>query len=183
MGNQESKPKMSDLEVRKFSHFPVEDVKRWTTYFTVNYPAGYMVQSDFEEIFLSFFPFGEVRNFCASLFQTINIGQTGNVDFSELLIAFSILTKGSNFEKVRWIFRFYDQDKDGFVSRTEMMEGIEDLQAMVRGTVAIKSDPKTIVDRIFLSVENESGFLTFGDFEKLSEVNSGSLIKLLVFND
>lgn len=113
MGSQESKPRVNDLEVRKFSHFPASDVKEWSTYFTANYPDGCMTQADLEEIFLAFFPFGEVKKFCASLFQTINIGQTGKIDFNELLIAFSILAKGSSFEKRRWIFRFYDRDRDG----------------------------------------------------------------------
>lgn len=183
MGNQESKPVINDLEVRKFSHFPAGDVREWSVYFAASYPVGYMMQSDLEEIFLAFFPFGEVKKFCASLFQTINIGQTGNIDFNELLIAFSILTKGSNFEKIRWIFRFYDQDRDGFVSRAEMMEGIEDLQAMVRGAANAQTDAKTIVDKIFLSLENESGFLTFGDFERLSEINHDCFRRLSLFTD
>lgn len=183
MGNQESKIQTNDLEIRKFSHFAPNDVREWSMHFATYYPAGYMTQADLEEIFLSFFPFGEVKKFCTSLFQTINIGQTGHIDFNEVLIAFSILVKGSNFEKMRWIFRFYDQDRDGVVSRGEMMEGIEDLQEMVRETIGSRIDAKNIVDDIFASLENESGFLTFSDFERLSEIRSDCFRKLSVFID
>lgn len=183
MGNQESKIQTNDLEIRKFSHFAANDVKDWSVYFTTHYPAGYMTQADLEEIFLSFFPFGEVKKFCTSLFQTINIGQTGHVDFNEVLIAFSILVKGSHFEKMRWIFRFYDQDRDGVVSRGEMMEGIEDLHKMVRETIDSSVDAKNIVDDIFASLENESGFLTFSDFERLSELKGDSFRRLSIFID
>lgn len=63
------------------------------------------------------------------------------------------------------------------------MEGIEDLQAMVRGAVDAEADAKAIVDRIFLSLENESGFLTFGDFERLSEINHDGFRQLSFFTD
>lgn len=170
-----------EFEIRKFSHFAANDVKEWASYFKTHYPDGYMSQKNLEEIFLAFFPFGRVQKFCASLFQTINIGQTGLVDFNEFLIAFSILVKGSNFEKMRWIFRFYDQDRDGVVSRAEMLEGIENIQAMAEETIAGKADAKHCVDEIFRCLENESGFLTFNDFERLSEINSMCFKKLSLF--
>ncbi|KAI4292487.1 neuronal calcium sensor 1 [Pancytospora philotis] len=183
MGNQESKAKPNDLDIKKFSHFPANDVRDWSAHFSAHYPGGYMTQEDLEALFREFFPFGSVKNFCSSLFQTINIGQTQQLDFNELLIAFSILVKGSPFEKIRWIFRFYDRDRDGFISREEMVCGLEDLHAMVNEAVDHRSNAKVIVDEIFASLENESGFLTFNDFERLSETRHRCFRKLSLFTD
>lgn len=169
MGNTTSKVISDETEIKKFSHFPAADVKEWLNFFNSNYSSGSMSVYDLESLFRMLFPLGQVEGFSCRLFRTINIGQTGLIDFSEFLIAFSILVKGSSFEKLRWIFRFYDQDKDGVVSKDELSESIEDLMKMIKGTISSDIDITKCVEDIFALVENTSGFLTFNDFEKLSE--------------
>jgi neuronal calcium sensor 1 len=183
MGAQESRIQACGNEVRKFSHFPSNDVKEWCSYFNTHFPDGYMTQKGLEDIFLLYFPFGSVTKFTSRLFQTINIGQTGLVDFNELLIAFSILVKGSNFEKLRWIFRFYDKDRDGVVSKEEMKDAIEDLLDMVRETLDININSQSCVNSIFESLENQSGFLTFNDFERLGEIHGDNFSVISIFVD
>lgn len=181
MGNSTSKVVSDEAEIKKFSHFQAADVKDWLDFFNSNYSNGSMSVYDMESLFRMLFPLGQVEGFSSRLFRTINIGQTGLIDFSEFLIAFSILIKGSTFERLRWIFRFYDQDKDGVVSRDELSEGIEDLLKMIKGAISYNIDIKSCLDNIFTVVENTSGFLTFNDFEKLSE-SKHSPLKLFPFS-
>lgn len=165
MGNQESKIQADGLDIRKFSHFAQCDLKEWSSYFKMYYPRGYITQEDLEKLLQAFFPFGNPTNFCNTLFQTINIGQSGCIDFNELLIAFSILVKGSKYEKLRWIFRFYDKDRDGVVSREEITEILGDMHSMIKETIQLEFNPVELVNNIFSSLENQSGFLTFNDFD------------------
>lgn len=210
MGNTESKIQPDNLEIRKFSHFPQADVKEWSAYFKTHFPKGAMTEADFESVFSQLFCFGNCMKFSKRLFKTINISQNGLVDFNELLIAFSILAKGSDYEKLRWIFRFYDNDNDGFINRKEMTEGVHDLLMMSRGTVdnlddgicenndilKILSTPNNedisvntfieaseIVDEIFEDLENRSGFLTFTDFERLGELKVENFKKISIFKE
>lgn len=48
--------------------------------------------------------------------------QDGVVDFREYVMAISMLIEGSAVEKLRWSFKLYDKDKDGAITREEMLE-------------------------------------------------------------
>lgn len=44
------------------------------------------------------------------------------VDFREYVMAISMLIEGSAVEKLRWSFKLYDKDRDGAITREEMLE-------------------------------------------------------------
>lgn len=48
--------------------------------------------------------------------------QDGVVDFREYVMAISMLIEGSAVEKLRWSFKLYDKDRDGAITREEMLE-------------------------------------------------------------
>lgn len=48
--------------------------------------------------------------------------QDGVVDFSEYVVAISMLIEGTPEEKLRWSFKLYDKDRDGVITREEMLE-------------------------------------------------------------
>lgn len=55
-------------------------------------------------------------------FNEIAPPQDGVVDFREYVMAISMLIEGSAVEKLRWSFKLYDKDKDGAITREEMLE-------------------------------------------------------------
>lgn len=48
--------------------------------------------------------------------------QDGFIDFREYVLAISMLLEGSSVEKLRWSFKLYDKDKDGAITRSEMLD-------------------------------------------------------------
>ncbi|KAL6121790.1 hypothetical protein NUSPORA_01240 [Nucleospora cyclopteri] len=185
MGNRVSHLTNEDKELRKFNHFPSNDVREWAIHFRSRYPSNGMKARDIEEIFYSYFPEQKkdnqhIKKFSKQLFNTLNIGESGCVDFNEVLIAFSILAKGSPFEKVRWIFRFYDTDKDGVVSKEELEESLSNIYkiAYPNDTNSIIKD---IIEKIFRKAEPGSEYLTFSDFEKLCYENDEDFKKISNF--
>lgn len=48
--------------------------------------------------------------------------QDGVIDFREYVMAISMLIKGSAVQKLRWSFKLYDKDRDGAITRQEMLE-------------------------------------------------------------
>ncbi|AFN82843.1 recoverin-like calcium-binding protein [Encephalitozoon romaleae SJ-2008] len=180
MGSSSSTiPGSAEEDARQFSHFPPKDIQEWSSSFKSVFPTGYMTSDDLETIFRDFFPFGSPTNFSKRLFETINISQSEAIDFHELLIAYSILIKGSDHEKLRWIFRFYDKDNDGVVSKKEIVEVIQYLADMTSHTLDVSIDSEGIADEIFASVGTVKSFLTFEDFKVLS-VRNEKLFKMLV---
>lgn len=48
--------------------------------------------------------------------------QDGVVDFREYVMAISMLIEGSAVEKLHWSFKLYDKDRDGAITKEEMLE-------------------------------------------------------------
>ncbi|EJW01639.1 hypothetical protein EDEG_03814 [Edhazardia aedis USNM 41457] len=181
MGNTKSLPDKEKEDVlSKFSHFNPHDVIFWYKSFEREFPNNLITLHDLEKIFKDLFPFGNCKLFVKHLFRTINIGNTQKIDFNELFIAFSILTKGSKFEKLRWIFRFYDIDNDGVVSKNEAMIIANALYEMYGRFFHMEVDVKQRVDEIFKELNIESGFLTFEDFLDFADNNPDMLIRLAI---
>ena len=55
------------------------------------------------------------------MFRSIDQDNTGTVTFGDFMDFLSMLTKGSVEEKILWSFHFYDVNKDGFISKEEMV--------------------------------------------------------------
>lgn len=183
MGNHPSQPSIRDPNFGKFTHFLPLEIKEWSNTFRSMFPAGHMTKDDFVGFFSQIFPFGKVGKFSERLFHNIDICQTGKIELNELLIAFTILFKGSTFERVRWIFRFYDNDKDGAIGKDELCEGIEAINEMVQSSVVRGVEARMLVNEVFETVQNSSGFLTFNDFEILATKNPENFRKLSFFYD
>lgn len=182
MGNQPSQPFSKDLDHSKFIHFLPHEIREWSHSFRIMFPSGKISLPSLNDLFSVLFPFGNVAPFCSRLFSNINISQSGEIELEELLIAFTILFKGSSFERVRWIFRFYDVDNDGFVSRDELIRGLESVNMMISNSTE-ELNVRRIADEIFQAVKNESGFLSFNDFEILAKSNFENLKKISFFTD
>lgn len=178
MGNQTSTLTQKDPDFAKFVHFTPFEIREWSNTFKTLFPSGRMTLKDLEDFYSKLFPFGKVSSFCKRLFQNINISQSTQIDINELLIAFTILYKGSSFEKLRWIFRFYDFDNDGVISREDLEKGLTIVNEMVSDSIFTEIETKKLVDEIFQTVQNQSGFLTLNDFEIIANYHPGKFGKI-----
>lgn len=181
MGNQISQPDEREHLHSKFNHFLPVEVKEWSNTFNILFPMGFMVKKDFIEFFSKIFPLGKSERFSERLFHNINICQTDKIDLNELLIAFTILFQGSLFEKLRWIFRFYDHDKDGVISKAQLEEGLIIINEMTNYSPIKEVETKIIIEEIFKDKNDNA--LTFNDFESMAESTPENFKKLSFFKD
>ena len=88
------------------------------------YVAGISDEETFKEVYQKIFPLGDSSKYAGLVFKSIDQNQTGAVTFGDFMDFLSMLTKGSVEEKMLWSFHFYDVNKDGYISREEMIKVI-----------------------------------------------------------
>lgn len=102
MGNKVSTLVEEEAEVRKFNMFPAYDTRDWSIHFKDRYPENVVKVEDLEDIILLYYNNEankqDVTFYCKQLHNTLNLNNT-TVGFNEIMLAFSILIKGSAFEK------------------------------------------------------------------------------------
>uniref|UniRef100_A0A673IC62 Neuronal calcium sensor 1-like n=1 Tax=Sinocyclocheilus rhinocerous TaxID=307959 RepID=A0A673IC62_9TELE len=112
--------------------------------------------------------------------------QDGRIEFSEFIQALSVTSRGTLDEKLRWAFKLYDLDNDGFITRDEMLNIVDAIYQMVGNTVELPEEentPEKRVDRIFAMMDkNADGMLTLQEFQEGSKADP-SIVQALSLYD
>lgn len=108
----------------------------------------------------------------ASNFKAWDQDGDGTVDFAELLTALAIMTRGSKREKLEFLFKAYDLDNDGYITRKELAE-IYVAQATAAGKAPTQDEVDKAVAHLFAEVQplHPSGF-SHSEFMRLADSNA-----------
>ncbi|ORD98865.1 FREQ [Hepatospora eriocheir] len=197
MGNRISFVNEQDKEIRKFKHFQPKDIREWSKEFKSLFPLKYITVSDLYTLFKTHFPLNltndltiithlkpddvteinkSINRFCCRLFKALNIADNGKITLTELLISTSKFIRGSTFEKTTWIFRFYDINQEGEISRETFSETIDDMFLLIYGQFC-KDKSNELVNQLYNSLNKDhNSSLTLEDFIQLYE-NHFDLLK------
>ena len=128
-------------------------------------PSGISDEETFKGVYQKIFPLGDSSKYAGLVFRSIDQNKTGTVTFGQFLDFLSLLSKGSVEEKILWTFTFYDVNKDGFISREEMLK-VSFKRVLFTGKKCIifsKISPNLILNqfktRIFLFVTGDQFYL------------------------
>ena len=102
--------------------FTKEEVKSLYRAFKQECPTGISDEETFKDVYQKIFPLGESSKYAHLVFNSIDMEQTGGITFGDFMDFLSVLTKGSQQEKILWSFQFYDVNNDGIISRDEMIK-------------------------------------------------------------
>jgi len=85
-------------------------------------PTGTVNEATFKRIYTHFFPYGDVSAYAHYVFRAFDVSHNGVINFEELVLGVSALSRGSVSDKLRWVFTLYDADGDGTISRQELRD-------------------------------------------------------------
>ncbi|KAJ8300393.1 hypothetical protein KUTeg_021912 [Tegillarca granosa] len=112
--------------------------------------------------------------------------EDGYIEFQEFLQALSVTSRGSVQEKLKWAFKLYDLDNDGFITREELLDIVDAIYKMVGNMVKLPEEentPEKRVNKIFdIMDKNKDDKLTFEEFLDGSKKDP-TIIQALTIHD
>jgi len=116
------------------------------------------------------FPLGESAKYAHLVFKSIDTENTGGITFGDFMDFLSVLSKGSQRDKILWTFHFYDVNRDGCISRDEMMKVTDSILDLVGETAGshgmrVKMVKKQNMEEVFSYMDtNKDGVVTEEEF-------------------
>lgn len=139
------------------------ELAKWNLALGTDYPSGLLTQKDFDNIFNSWFPFGDPEKLSKYIFSKFDNNNDQVVDFKEFILVLSLLGRGNLQDKIRLIFNMHDMDEDGYIGRAEL-EYVIQLQRLALGDLSCGSDNRAqlLFDRF--DTDNDAR-LSFQEFQ------------------
>lgn len=165
MGKKASKLQRNQLEVLiAETYFSEKEIRQWHKGFLKDCPNGMLNEEGFSRIYAQFFPHGDPARFASLVFRVFDANDDGCIEFDEFIRALSVTSRGSMDEKLKWAFRLYDVDSDGYITREEMYSIVEAICKMV-GQPVDRPGSIARVDKIFQMMDkNHDDRLTLEEF-------------------
>ncbi|CAF1344584.1 unnamed protein product [Adineta steineri] len=117
-----SRPTCSITELMRKTNFSKDEIRHLYRTFKQDSPSGQVSKEHFASIIATLFPTGECYRYSVFLFRNIDRSNSGTIRFEDLVATFAILIHGSIEDRLNWIFDLYDLNKDGKITRIELLQ-------------------------------------------------------------
>ncbi|XP_051571550.1 Kv channel-interacting protein 4 isoform X3 [Myxocyprinus asiaticus] len=131
-------------------------------------PSGVVNEDTFKDIYNKFFPQGDASTYAHFLFNAFDTDHNGSVSFEDFVMGLSILLRGTVQEKLNWAFNLYDINKDGYITKEEMLDiikSIYDMMGKCTYPILKEETPRQHVEIFFQKMDkNRDGVVTIDEF-------------------
>ncbi|KAL8176709.1 UNVERIFIED_CONTAM: hypothetical protein K2H54_037774 [Gekko kuhli] len=128
MGNSKSgalsKEILEDLKMN--TKYTEDELCKWYESFQKQCPDGRITRAEFEKIYGNFFPNSDPKVYARHVFRSFDTNDDGTLDFREYIIALHLTSSGKTDLKLEWAFSLFDVDRNGEISKNEVLEIISD---------------------------------------------------------
>ncbi|XP_045139775.1 calsenilin [Echinops telfairi] len=133
-------------------------------------PTGLVDEDTFKLIYSQFFPQGAVVHRPA-----------------DFVVGLSILLRGTVHEKLKWAFNLYDINKDGYITKEEMlaiMKSIYDMMGRHTYPILREDAPLDHVERFFQKMDrNRDGVVTIDEFLETCQKDENIMNSMQLFEN
>jgi len=122
MGNSKTKINSKTVEeLRKDVNFSPDEIRDWYKEYNSKLRQGEseLTRDEFKKVYNSMF-IGDATEFAEHVFRTFDHDRNGTVNFREFLVGLFVSSCDDPETKLRWAFKLYDIDGNGFISQDEM---------------------------------------------------------------
>ncbi|XP_035385685.1 Kv channel-interacting protein 1 isoform X2 [Electrophorus electricus] len=131
-------------------------------------PSGVVNEDTFKVIYSQFFPQGDSSMYAHFLFEAFDTNKNGSVSFEDFVIGLSIILRGTINDRLNWAFNLYDLNKDGCITKEEMldiMKSIYDMMGKYTYPCMQEDAPREHVEIFFQKMDrNNDGVVTIDEF-------------------
>ena len=98
-----------------------KDIEDLQNVFMSDYPEGVVTLDEFLRDWSNAIP-KTTPDFLQHIFRSFDSNRDGQLDFPEFVTALAVMRHGGDRQKEAWIFRLFDVNGDGVITREEMIE-------------------------------------------------------------
>ncbi|KAI4829746.1 hypothetical protein KUCAC02_001419 [Chaenocephalus aceratus] len=136
--------------------------------FVLECPSGLLSLHEFKRFF-GVAATGEASDYAESMFRAFDRNRDNTIDFLEFVAALNLVFRGELEPKLRWSFKVYDRDCNGYVDRDELKAIINSIYKIKKGTKKDEDDFKLTVDeavdRLLRAVDTDNdGHINMEEF-------------------
>uniref|UniRef100_A0A8C3GY67 Potassium voltage-gated channel interacting protein 3 n=1 Tax=Corvus moneduloides TaxID=1196302 RepID=A0A8C3GY67_CORMO len=151
-------------------------------------PSGLVDEETFTLIYSRFFPQGDASSYAHFLFDAFDADRNGPRSFlQDFAVGLSVLLRGTEQQKLKWTFDLYDVNKDGYVTKEDMLEIMKSIYAMMgRCTEPAlgASAPAQHVELFFQKMDrNRDGMVTFEEFLATCQEDKDIMSSMQIFHN
>ncbi|XP_078523147.1 calsenilin isoform X1 [Lissotriton helveticus] len=150
-------------------------------------PSGMVDEDTFKLIYSQFFPQGDASMYAHFLFNAFDIDRNGAIRFEDFVIGLSVLLRGTVHEKLNWAFNLYDINKDGYITKEEMlaiMKSIYDMMGRYTYPTLREDAPIEHVERFFQKMDrNQDGVVTIDEFLETCQKDETIMSSMQLFEN
>ncbi|XP_072237299.1 guanylyl cyclase-activating protein 2-like [Leuresthes tenuis] len=138
--------------------------------FVTECPSGVLFLHEFKRFF-GVDPTGEAAEYAESMFRAFDKNGDNTIDFLEFVAALNLVFRGDLEHKLRWSFKVYDKDGNGYVDRKELKSIIDSISRIKKCSKTDTDDSQLtideVVDRILEAVDTDGdGHISMEEFIK-----------------
>ena len=123
---QSSKLSLDDqLEIQKETKLSLNEIKHMHNIFQFEYHKGNVSKKQFTRILSDLYADKDTDDFAMAMFNLFDLDGDGQLNFKEYIIGLHRINTGTVEEKLRWLFRLYDLDNSGYVTKEELKHFFE----------------------------------------------------------
>lgn len=150
-------------------------------------PSGVVNEENFKTIYSQFFPQGDSSMYAHFLFEAFDTNKNGSVSFEDFVFGLSIILRGTINDRLNWAFNLYDLNKDGCITKEEMLDIMRSIYDMMgKYTYPTMQDdaPREHVESFFQKMDrNKDGVVTIEEFIESCKKDENIMQSMQLFDN